>query len=207
MRHPQTIMKSKKDMKKTLLEEHPNFQDIVELIEMLKSGYVANGRVTASNERLIFILILVILTKRSIPHVMKIRKNQFKKFNNMCIFRDVSPRAHNVHRIEFPIVFYDYLENYCMKYAVESSGLLFDLNSEYVGNRFRELLKICKDSFSIGNIQTMISHQYNTASYKKQMQKYISLLQIDQETYYFSSVGAEMAKMIQEFMEEVLKRP
>lgn len=197
-------------MKKTSLEEsitekHPNFQDIVELIEMLNSGYVANGRVTISNERLIFILILVILTKRSVSHVMKIRKNQFKKFNDKCILRDVSPRAHNVHRIEFPIVFYDYLENYCKKYAVEPYGLLFDLNSEYVGNRFRELFKICKFSFSIGSIQTMISHQYNTAFYKEQMKKYISLLQIDQETYYFTSTGTEMAKMIEEFMEESAK--
>lgn len=199
-------------MKKTSLEEriteeHPNFQDVVELIEMLNRGYVANGRVTISNERLIFILILVILTKRSIPHVMKIRKNQFRKFNDKCILRDVSPRAHNVHRIEFPVVFFDYLESYCKKYAVEPCGLLFDLNSEYVGNRFRELLKICKFSFSIGNIQTMISHQYNTALYKEQMQKYISFLQIDQETYYFTSTGAEIVKKIEEFLQEVLKRP
>ena len=87
----------------------PRFEDIEELSEELKSGYVANGRTTTANDRLIFILVLMILTKRSIPHVLSLRKNQFKIVNNKCILRDISPRAQNVYRIEFPIAFYQYL--------------------------------------------------------------------------------------------------
>lgn len=178
----------------------PEYEDIVKLTQMLKTGYSSNGRITTPNERLVFILVLIIITKRSVPHVMRIHRSQFKVLHEQCILRDASPRSHNIYRIELPIKFHDYLEDYCYAYRVDFSGLLFDISSEYVGNRFRELLKIQHASFSVGDIQRMIFHKYNTIAYKSQLEKYLSLLSNDRETYYFSQTGIEMADKILNFI-------
>lgn len=178
----------------------PRFEDIQELTEALKTGYKVNDRTTTANERLIFILLLVVLTKRSIPHVLNIRKNQFKTVRNKYIFRDVSPRAKNIYCIEFPMSFQAYLESYCIRYMIAPTALLFELNSEYVGNRFRELLKLQQKSFSINDIQKMIPYKYNTVKFNMQMERYILLFKVDEKPHYFTQSGIEMANMIEKFI-------
>lgn len=80
---------------------------------------------------------------------------------------------------------------------IAPTALLFELNSEYVGNRFRELLKLQQKSFSINDIQKMIPYKYNTVKFNMQMERYILLFKVDEKPHYFTQ---EMANMIEEFI-------
>ena len=51
-------------------------EQLKSLIQLLQSGYYV-GRQTQKNERLAFLLIFVAITKRSIPQVVIIRRDQY----------------------------------------------------------------------------------------------------------------------------------
>lgn len=182
----------------------PSYEDIVEFTKALDVGYLADDRRTVGNERLVFVTVLMIVTKRSLVHVLNIRKSQFKKYKDKCIFRDLSPRANNYYRIEFPMILYEYLENYCKTYNIKDDMALFNLNSEYVGRRFRELCRLQSKPFSASDLQTTISYGYNTKNFKSEVEKYILLLPICEEYYYFSHTGTNIAKKISKFADDCL---
>jgi len=70
-----------------------------------------------------------------------------------------------------------YLSSFCFKYHISEEGLIFPLNSDYVGNRIRELIKFADYNISINDIQTLIPYSYNTKQYQKFVFELLDILQ------------------------------
>ncbi len=152
------------------------YEEVKNIIGYLQRGYIV-GRKTVANERLAFLIVMVVITKRSIPQVVKIQRNQFFQGIKCFIFRGISPRMKNVYYIKLPLSFMYYLSSFCFKYHISEEGLIFPLNSDYVGNRIRELIKFADYNISINDIQTLIPYSYNTKQYQKFVFELLDILQ------------------------------
>lgn len=152
------------------------YEEVKNIIRYLQRGYTV-GRKTVANERLAFLVVMVVITKRSIPQVVKIQRNQFFQGIRGFTFRGISPRMKNVYYIKLPLSFMYYLSSYCFKYRISEEGFMFPFNSDYVGNRVRELIKFTGYNISINNIQTLIPYSYNTEQYQKFAFELLDILQ------------------------------
>ena len=83
------------------------YEEVKNIIGYLQRGYIV-GRKTVANERLAFLIVMVVITKRSIPQVVKIQRNQFFQGIKCFIFRGISPRMKNVYYIKLPLSFMYY---------------------------------------------------------------------------------------------------
>ena len=174
-------------------------EQLKSLIQLLQSGYYV-GRQTQKNERLAFLLIFVAITKRSIPQVVIIRRDQFLVGRYDCIFRGFFPRNKRVYRIHLPMSFLGYLDDYCFRYRVPSNGCLFSMNPEYVGNRVRELVKLQRWDISIGDIQKAIPYAYNSEEYKAIAYELLNMLwAIPCSEQYICTTAVQICSSIQEF--------
>ena len=146
-----------------------------DLVYSLQNGYYA-GRMTQGNERLAFVLVMVAVTKQSIPQVLKIQKNHFVHNNAVCILRIHTVRANNLRRISIPEFMWEYVTEYCTKFHVTEEGLLFPFNPEYVGNRVRELTRIKHYDISVRDIMKLIPYHVKTTLYQDKVKEYLWLL-------------------------------
>lgn len=181
----------------------PDEEQFRAYVEDLQQGYRASGRMTKGNERLALMVVLVAVTKRSIPEVINITINQFKMRNGKCRFRGLSPRAKEPYYIEFPIEFYEYLVGYCERFHIAAGDRLFDMNAEYAGNRFRELRKTKGYHFGVNDIKRMIPFSYGTEQYKKAVRKCVDLLyEGSMGNGYLCHTGSKVSSQISKFFSE-----
>ena len=146
-----------------------------DLVYSLQNGYCA-GRMVQGNERLAFVVVMVAVTKQSIPQVLKIQKNHFVCNNTICLLRIHTARANNLRRIIMPEFMWEYVNEYCKKYHVTEEGLLFPFNAEYVGNRVRELARIKHYDISIRNVMKLIPYNVKSTMYQDKVKDYVGLL-------------------------------
>lgn len=159
----------------------PSIEQVQSFIKDLQNGYKANGRQTMPNERLALIVVLVTVTKQSIPQVLQFKYNQFIAANGRCIIRWRTVRAGNPRRAELPLSFYEYIAAYSRRNFIAKGDKLFELNPDYVGNRIRELQRIGGYPFSIGGIQKIISADFGTKQYSMMSQELTKLLVADEK--------------------------
>lgn len=159
----------------------PSIEQVQSFIKDLQNGYEANGRQTMPNERLALIVVLVAVTKQSIPQVLQFKQNQFIAATGRCIIRWRTVRAGNPRRVELPLSFYEYIAAYSKKNFIAKNDKLFELNPDYVGNRIRELQRIGDYPFSIGDIQKIISSDFGTKQYSMMSQALTKLLVADEK--------------------------
>lgn len=179
-------------------------EQIKTLIQLLQSGYDA-GRQTQKNERLAFLLTLVAITKRSIPQVAAIRREQFLVGVHDCIFRGVFPRNKRVYRIHLPMSFLGYLDDYCFRYKISPDSCLFSMNPEYVGNRIRELIRLLEWTISIGDIQKLIPYAYNSEEYKMIAYDLLGMLRVMPFSEpYTCTTASQICSSIQAFERQYL---
>ena len=106
-----------------------------DLVHSLQNGYYA-GRMTQGNERLAFVMVMVAVTKQSVPQVLKIQRNHFVHNNAVCLLRIHTARANNLRRIIMPEFMWGYVTEYCNKFHVTEEGLLFPFTYSFVFSYF-----------------------------------------------------------------------
>ncbi len=181
------------------------YEKVKNIIRHFQTGYIV-GRQTAANERLAFLVVMVVITKRSIPQIVKIQRNQFFVGIKGFVFRGTSPRAGNIYYIQLPMSFMDYLSSYCFKYQVAGEGRIFPFHSDYVGNRVRELVKFVGYDMSINDIQTLIPYPYNTKQYQRLAFELLDMLQdVHYAEMYRCFSGEDICNSIRIFEEKHLK--
>lgn len=181
----------------------PDEEQFKAYVNDLQQGYRASGRMTRGNERLALLVVLVAVTKRSIPEVISITRDQFKVRNGKCRFRGLSPRAKIPYYIEFSTEFYEYLMGYCERFHIAHTERLFDMSAEYAGNRFRELQNIRGYHFGVNDIKKIIPFSYGAEQYKKVVQRYVDLLYEGSiERCYFCHTGSDMSSRISDFFDK-----
>lgn len=181
------------------------YEEVKNIIRYLQTGYIV-GRKTMGNERLAFLMVMVVITKRSVPQVIKIQRNQFFESIQGAIFRGTSPRAGSIYYIHLPLSFMDYLSSYCFKYKISEEGVIFPFNSDYVGNRVRELISFIGYDISINDIQTLISYPYNTKQYQRIAFELLDMLRdVEYSEMYRCFSGEEICNSIRIFEDRHLK--
>ncbi len=173
----------------------------IDMVSALQMGYVA-GRLTKRNERLAFVVVLVAVTKQSIPQVLKIQNSHFIRNDNQCCLKITTSRAGNIQKFIFPEFVGKYVDEYCKKYHIGKDDLLFTFNSEYIGNRIRELAKVKQYDISISDIKKLIPYDIKSVQYEKKVEQYMKLLcPILEKEDYICNTGIELGIQIARFIE------
>lgn len=173
---------------------------IIFIIKKFQEGYDSNRKVVG-NERLAFLVVVAAITKSSIPQTIQITKNQFHVGIRDYIFRGYSPRAHKLYRIHLPLYFKKYLDSYCQEYKIYDEDALFSFNSEYVGNRIREVIKLYNLGISTYDIQKCISYTYNSDEYDRCVGQLINVLNpIKEGSSYICNSSTYICTAIDEYM-------
>lgn len=174
-------------------------EEIESLIIHLQMGYSLNRKVQG-NERLSFLMFMVVITKQSVPQTVKITRNQFRREIRDGVFEGIKPRSKKSYRIHLPLSFMDYLNSYCNRFLISSDGLLFPFNPEYVNRRVRELCGFLGYDITIGNIQTVITYSYRSGRYQQIVWRLSGLLgEVPNPERYYCFTADLICKMISEY--------
>ena len=174
------------------------FEEIEEIIGNLQSGYWVQ-RQTMGNERLAFLLVMVIITKKSVSSTVKILKSQFQRQGEKCVFRGITPRSKKAYQINLPLIFMDYLENYCCRFRISEENYLFPLNTQYVTKRFRELSQKLGYDITIRNLQMWIQDAFSSDEYQRTVYNLVNLLrEIPLPEQYICFASARICNLISE---------
>lgn len=173
----------------------PSKEQFELIIHSLQNGYNTD-RKTVPNERLALIVILTAITKRQVPQILKIKRKQFFTDGQYCYLRIYSPKAHNIERIKLPFSFYEYIEDYCFRKTILYEENLLSLDSDYVGNRIRELCRLLNLSMGSRDLMKMIPHQINSRKYYAYATWIVDLVRgVDKDTYIGRS-SADIEKYV-----------